>query len=204
MPLLSVDPDQARRDAARILRDRRYRHDPAPRPLRKPLEWLGDRLRGIGNAIADVFRAVPGPTWLAAAAAIVLVAVAVVWWLVRTHRSSGTRDAAGSASKRAATAHDDPAALEREADDAERAGDLERALRLRFRAGLLRLDARGAIRYRPSLTTGEVRRLLGSATFDDLAARFEQVAYGREPAEPGDVAAARSNWPRVVEDASRQ
>ena len=39
---------------------------------------------------------------------------------------------------------------------------LDRAVRLRFRAGLLRLGDRGAIRYRPSVTTGEVRRTLGS------------------------------------------
>ena len=39
---------------------------------------------------------------------------------------------------------DDPAVLEREADEAERGGAFERAVRLRFRAGVLRLDARGA------------------------------------------------------------
>jgi hypothetical protein len=59
-------------------------------------------------------------------------------------------------------AREDPDALERQADDEERAGRFDIALRLRFRAGLLRLDRRGAIRYRPSLTTDEVRRALGS------------------------------------------
>jgi hypothetical protein len=199
----AVDPDQARRDAQEILRDRRFRDDPAPRPLRGPLEWLGDRLRGIGSAIADAFRAVPGPTWAAVATVVVLAVVALVWWLVRANRTTlrtdGTRVHGG-----AAIPQEDPAALEREADDAERDGDLDRALRLRFRAGLLRLDQRGVIRYRPSLTTGEVRRALGSDTFDTLAARFEEVVYGEEPAAPGDVASAREEWPRVLEDAVRR
>ena len=202
MRLDRVDPDRARHDAADILRDRRFRHDPAPRPLRGPLEWLGDRLRSVGNGVADAFRAVPGPTWVSVAFAAVLAIVALVVWLVRAQGISPAASArAGSA--RDAT-RENPATLEREADAAERNGDLERALRLRFRAGLLRLDERGAIRYRPSLTTGEVRRLLGSETFDDLAARFEQVTYGREPAEPDDLASARSNWPRVVENALRR
>ena len=98
------------------------------------------------------------------------------------------------------TSPDDPAALEREADEAERAGDLERAVRLRFRAGLLRLGDRGAIEYRPSLTTSEVHARLGSETFDHLAETFNEVAYGGHPAEPPDVAAARTGWPRVVDE----
>ena len=71
------------------------------------------------------------------------------------------------ARRRARTVADereDPDALEREADAAERDGDLDRAVRLRFRAGLLRLGDRGAIHYRPSVTTGEVRRTLDSRT----------------------------------------
>ncbi len=99
---------------------------------------------------------------------------------------------------------EDPAAYEREADSAEAAGDLERAVRLRFRAGLLRLGQRGVIRYRPSLTTNEVRRLLGSETFDDLATRFEEVAYGGRDAEAADVRVARESWPRVLDDARRR
>jgi Domain of unknown function (DUF4129) len=204
MRVEQVDPSRAREDAADILGDRRFRSDPAPRPFRGPLEWLGDRLRDLRDVFLDVVRAVPGPTWLAIALLVIALAAAIVVWLVRVHRVRGGIGALASAATGRAARRDDPAALEHEADDAERAGDFERALRLRFRAGLLRLDQRGAIRYRPSLTTGEVRRLLGSDAFDDLAARFEEVAYGRAPAEPADVASARANWPRVLEDASRR
>ena len=98
---------------------------------------------------------------------------------------------------------EDPAELERAAEAAERAGQLDVAVRLRFRAGLLRLGTRGAIHYRPSVTTNEVRRVLGSETFDELARTFDAVAYGGRDAEPPDVDAARREWPRVVAGAGK-
>ena len=51
-------------------------------------------------------------------------------------------------------------------------------MRLRFRAGLLRLDARELIEYRPSLTTGEVAETIVSPTFDRIGADFDEIAYG--------------------------
>jgi hypothetical protein len=104
----------------------------------------------------------------------------------------------------AAEESEDPDALERAADEAERDGDLARAVRLRFRAGLLRLGDRGAITYRPSVTTGEVRRTLGSARFDELAGTFEAVTYGGRPADRPDVDSARREWPRVLEESSQR
>ena len=62
-----------------------------------------------------------------------------------------------------------PAELERRALEAERAGDLDGAVRLRFAAGLLRLDAIHAIDLRPSLTSGAVGRILRSERYDELA-----------------------------------
>src|SRR5262249_16511503 len=99
---------------------------------------------------------------------------------------------------------EDPDALERAADEAERDGDLDRAVRLRFRAGLLRLGDRGAIAYRPSVTTGGIRRVLGSRTFDELAQTFEAVTYGGQAAQHPDVDAARREWPRVLEETKRR
>ena len=43
----AVDPDSARADVRDILDDRRFRSDPAPRPFRGPLRWLGDRLEPV-------------------------------------------------------------------------------------------------------------------------------------------------------------
>ena len=196
---VAVDPDLAREDVRAILDDRRFRDDPAPRPFRGPLEWLGDRLATVGGWISDVFDFVPWFVWLTIGIGAV---AAAVWWILR--RVQHTRAARASTSRRAqGPDREDPAALERAADDAERRGDYERAVRLRFRAGLLRLGDRGAVEYRPSLTTSEARALVGSETFDQLAGTFEEIAYGGVPAEPPDAAEARANWPKVVKASRR-
>src|SRR5207245_5848854 len=109
----------------------------------------------------------------------------------------------GGGRRHAALEHVDPGRLERNADAAERQGDLDLALRLRFRAGLLRLDRKGAIRFRPSITSGQVARQLRLRDFDDLAIRFDAVAYGGRHASATDVGSARAKWPRVVEQAGR-
>jgi Domain of unknown function (DUF4129) len=191
---MQVDPDAARGDVRQILDDGRFRSDPAPRPFRGPLRWLGERLDTVGRFFADAFGVVPWFVWIVAG---LLVAALVLATALRRGRRVRHR-AVASAHGAGIGPREDPSTLEAEADRAEQHGDLERAVRLRFRAGLLRLHDRGMIDYRPSLTTSELRALLGSDTFDELARTFEQIAYGRRPARPLDVAAARAGWPRVV------
>ena len=151
------------------------------------LDWLGDRAARLRRRLAR------RPA-----------ARRALGRLDRARRAAGRR---GSRGRRAAVPHraacapprpsgaraaardEDPRALDRRADAAEAAGDLEAALRLRFRAGLLRLDARGAIEFRPSISTYEVRRTLHSDDFDALAATFDDVVYG------GRAAARRRTSP---------
>jgi hypothetical protein len=198
----TVDPDTARREAQHILSDGRFKSSSTPRPLRGPLQWLGDRLESVFGPIERFLARIPAVIWWIAAATLVAF---VVWMIVRVRqRRVASAPNGGKRRGPARDAPEDPDALEREADEAERAGDLERAVRLRFRAGLLRLGDRGAIRYRPSVTTGEVRRTLRSARFDDLAGTFEEVTYGGRSADPPDVAAARREWPNVLEESGRR
>jgi hypothetical protein len=197
-----VDPDQQRAIARDILNDRRFHRSPAPQPLRGPLQWLGDRLRNVYDAAVSALRALPGPTWVAVALLALVVVALAVSVLARSQRAGGLFG--GSIGSARSARPEDPATLERAADEAERAGDYADALRLRFRAGLLRLDEHGAIRYRPSLTTVEVRRVLGDETFDDLASRFEEVAYGGDEAAASDVTAARSGWRHVLDTVARR
>ena len=96
-----------------------------------------------------------------------------------------------------------PEELDRRAEEAERRGQLADALRLRFRAGLLRLDGLGAIDLRPGLTNAAAARLLGSRRFDRLTVDFDEVVYGGRRATSGDVALSRAEWPRVLEEARR-
>jgi hypothetical protein len=193
----AVDPDTARREAQHILSDGRFKSSSTPRPLRGPLQWIADRLDPIGRFFADV----PALVWWIVAAAV----IAFIVWMILRVRQRRVADAPLDGKRRALGAVDENAdALEQEAEEAERAGDLERAVRLRFRAGLLRLGDRGAIRYRPSVTTGEVRRSLRSSRFDGLAGTFEEVTYGGRVADPPDVDAARREWPRVLEESGRR
>jgi hypothetical protein len=195
-----VDPDAARDQARDILGQRRYQPADVPRPFEGVLEWLGDRLRPIGDFFDRLLSSWPGRLALLAG---LIALVGVVTTAIARRRSRGVSAGGGRARRRAGEESLDPVQLERDADAAERRGDLDLALRLRFRAGLLRLDAAGAIRFRPSLTSGEVRRALHQRTFDDLALTFDEVAYGGRRASAGDVGTARDDWPRVLADARR-
>jgi len=196
----ALDPDSARDVARDILGRRQFRSSHTPRPLRTPLNWLGDRLTGIGHWFGRVFSHVPSALLLLLALAAVALAFVFITARVRAHRGSPVRATHHHADGAEA---EDPAELERAADAAERAGELDVAVRLRFRAGLLRLGQRGAIDYRPSVTTNEVRGVLGSETFDELARTFDAVAYGGRDAAAPDVDAARREWPRVVAGAAK-
>jgi hypothetical protein len=204
----SVDPASARDEARRILAGRRYRGAPVPRPLHGILRWLGDRLSPITHWIGDRFSWLPswaGP-WLEGVAIIVVVAViaAFVRYLV-VARARAARLGTDSVGSRVNGRGEDPDALEAAARDAEARGDLALAVRLRFRAGLLRLDRDAhAISYRPSTPTAEVRAELASPSFDELADTFEDIAYGSAPAAATDGEDARREWPRVVAAAKRR
>ena len=193
----------ARRDAHEILEGDRYQDSELPRPFRGALRWIGERLepvfgpigRGIGAVATDPIGA------LLIGAAVVLTAVFVSTRLIAA-RGRNLEQASPGGSR--SVAETDPAELERQAAEAEASGDLDLAVRLRFQAGLLRLDRRGVLSYRPSLLNGDVALRLHSPTFDELAHDFDEVAYGGRAASASDVAAARDGWPRVLEEASRR
>jgi hypothetical protein len=197
----AVDPDSARGVARDILGRRQFRSSHTPRPLRKPLSWLGDRLTGVTHWFGRVLSHIPAALLFVFALVAVALAVAFITTKIRANRGSADLRTRGRDEHGAGA--EDPAELERAADAAERAGELDVAVRLRFRAGLLRLGARGAIRYRPSVTTNEVRGVLGSEAFDELARTFDEVAYGGRDAGAPDVDAARREWPRVVAGAAK-
>ncbi len=199
----AVDPDAARRAAEDILADERFHPRRGPRPFagffRRLGEVLVDPILRFVRAIGDAFPDVGSVPWLLLAAGVVVAAA------VLTVRLSATRGARSLAGRRGMDRDEeglDPDELERRAGEAEARGQLEAALRLRFRAGLLRLADAGAIRLRPGLTNAAVSGTLRSAPFDRLAGDFDEVAYGGRPATPDDITAARSGWPAVL-DAAR-
>jgi hypothetical protein len=198
----ATDSTAARERAAAILRDRRFHGGPGPRPLHGVFTAIGEAAKAvidpIGRLLHRIGNGFPGGApvfWLLLAGLVIAAAAALTSRSVRRRAAAVERlrgEAVGGPGGKS------PDALEREADEAERAGDLEHAVRLRFRAGLLRLDLAHAIDFRPSITTTEVSGALHSPAFDELALTFEEVAYGGRPAAPPDVDAAKREWPALL------
>jgi hypothetical protein len=194
-----VTPAEARAEAHRILAERRFNGTSIPRPLHGVLHWIGRHLHFLERLWTWSANLVGGRDVLWSIVGAVIVAVAA-WVLARLARRRGRADRVAAA--RAAAEHGmDPDELERLAVEAEHRGDLEIALRLRFRAGLLRLAQARVLPGRPSLRTFEARRVLRNPRFDRLARDFDEVVYGRRPARAEDLAAAREEWPHVLGDA---
>jgi uncharacterized RDD family membrane protein YckC len=159
------DPAAARAAARDVLSDGDFTRREPPRPFRSLFERLGDL---VDDLITGVDVALPGGVGIAAAALAVLVLL-------------GARPVA-----------DDPVALERAAREAEAAGDHEQAVRLRFRAGLLRLGAARALTYDVAFEV-----LGGGRTPGKRAAHLRVL---RADGRPVDLAAsAIRNLVRLVE-----
>ena len=195
---------RAREQAREVLAQRRFQPAPVPAPLRGVRERIGEALRSLGRPFEDAFRWIadrlPGgsPVLFAVLCAGVLLMAAAIATRAAARRTGG---ATGRAAARAEYEQVSAATLCRQADDAERAGDLDGALRLRFRAGLVDLDSRELIELRPALTNHELLRAVPSPTLAELVDGFEAVAYGGRPAAAGDLRTARDGWPRVAAEA---
>ena len=183
---------QARQSAELILAGRRFQDSLVTNPLQRGLQTLG---RWLG----DLATAAPGGPpvfWLVVGTIVLLLAAVGARRTMRRLEPTGHARATLRGDTR-----EDPAALERDADDAEAKGAFADSVRLRFRAGLLRLSS---IDYRASLLTGDVARRLRSPQFEALAASFDRIAYGGAPAGPADAEAAREGWKRVLAEPQRR
>jgi len=199
-------PGAARESAREVLSEGRFRERSLPRPLHGVFAWIGDQLEPIWRWIADRFNGVAGglpggrATLWALLAGIILAATALLAIRVSARRQSAVGGPAGAART---GEHVSPARLLTEAARAEARGDLDEALRLRFRAGLLDLDRRELIVLRPALTNRELLGAVPSQTLGGIVADFESVAYGGRQAEDEDLELARDGWPRVPEEAAK-
>lgn len=197
-----VASEEARADAERVLEGRRFQPSRVPRPFAGILRALGRWLKPVADPVGRLWSRIADsiPAQIALVVVVFLVAAVISLRLVgrRSPRALARARSIGVDAEGL-----DPDTLERDATSAERAGDLDRAVRLRFVAGILRLDRAGAISYRSSMTTGQLSSTLRSASFAELAAAFDEIAYGGRPAREPDVETARANWPRVLQEARR-
>ena len=201
----SPPSDTAAARAREVLDDRRFKPSPVPRPFQGLLRKLGEWLRPVTDALTKIFDAiaqrVPGgdaALWTIIAGVVVGVAFVV---FSRAARRRTTLISQRTRFRRSREL--DPGVLEKDAAAAERSGDHEKAIRLLFKAGLLRLSAMDRIEFRPSITTSEVAESLHSRAFEDLARVFDEVVYGRRPPGAGEVVRSRRGWEIVLGDRER-
>lgn len=203
-PTDAADPPTAREAARNILDDDEFTRARLPRPLKGLLEWIADALSPVTDVLetvfANAFSRVLFVAVLLGGGALFLVMLARRRLRPPTEKLGSDGGSIGHELLRL-----DPAELDRLAVEAGRAGAYDREIRLRFVAGLLRLERAGRIRaaaVSPSLT---LRGELANPTFDQLAASFDEVAYGDRPATEADAAAARAAWATLVgESGSRR
>lgn len=192
----------ASQEAASILEGRRFQEPDVPRPFAGILRTIGGWLEPLSGPLDRLWERVADSI----SAQLVIAGLVFAGALLLSMRLVGRRGAQAVRRSRPIGGEAgglDPGRLERDADAAERAGDLDHAVRLRFVAGVLRLDRAGVITYRSSLTTGQLKATVGSPSFAQLAGAFDEIAYGGRRAEASDVDAAKQTWPRVLAEAGR-
>jgi hypothetical protein len=162
---------------------------PAPSPIR---EWLGRLWRSFLEILDRLFPDLPrhGESALGWVfiAVLVLTAVAILAHLANAYygvwRGRERRSTALAAGPAAGRGPRSAAEWEAEARRAAAEGRLREAALALYQALLLRLDARGAVRYDPAKTPGDYRReALGHAEasrlLEGFLRGFEPVAFGR-------------------------
>jgi hypothetical protein len=206
--LAAAAPDAARHLARSILSEGRFHQPSFPRPLHGVLrafgEGLGAPVRGLEDAVDAVGALVPGGVVVVWIVLALLLAGATALLVARhSRRTLSGGEAVAGASTGMGERLERASELVAAAEAAERDGRLADAVRLRFRAGLVRLAERGTIAAARSTPTAEVSRVLASPRFDALAHRFDEIAYGDAAPEPEDVEAARREWPAVLSGSDR-
>jgi hypothetical protein len=200
----------ARQQARDILSNPPFRTTPSrtPRPLAGVLHALGRALnwafgrparwlyRHVLLHIGHGFKLAFGGWWVVVVGVLALaLGVAVGVLIVRRRARISARE---TESASITTTTDDPDDIDGRAAAAESAGDHETAVRLRFRAGLVRLQRSGIIVNQSAQTGRQLSATLRSPTFDALAGRHELIVYARDPATPADSTTAREAWARVL------
>lgn len=195
------DPTEAAGIAADVLSEPRFRLERTwMERLTGFLQELWLRLLDLTARLAEL---VGGPVVLAIIVLGLIVGTAVLVTLNLGKRRARTV-ADRIRREREAVRGVGPEELERQAATAAGNGDHGLAVRLLFRAGLVRLDRQGAIDLRPGMTSGQVGAALtghgagNRATFARLADRFDQIVYGGAVAGPDDTDETRRAWAELL------
>ena len=187
----AVDSDRLRAEAERILSQAKYRVETTT--SERFSAWMRDLWFRFLDFLDSVAGLVGGPLVLGSILVVTVVAVSML--IARNLGKRRAREMEQQIRREHALARGvDPGVLEEAADRAAGRGEIGEAVRLRFRAGLLRLDEAGLIKFRPGLTSAEITEELQSPLFESLAVRFDEIVYGRQPATREDYGTAQNGW----------
>ena len=188
LPIPETGPDEARRDAERILADFEWDVPDGDE------SWLQSLARTIGNVIESVVGALFGSglltfvAWALIAGAVVALVVLV---LRRRRRPAKVAPTVRTTSLEASRS---PDAWRSEAEELEARGEWKLGLRARYRALVSRLIHDRHLRDIPGRTTGEFRIELAASlpvaahAFDRATDLFERAWYGDRPTGPAEAA----------------
>ena len=204
----AVDTSAARDAAREILGRREFRPEGSPKPLEGVVTWIGDRLNGIAEGIGDffsglfkpLFELLPGMWGLVLGIVLCVGIAAFVIWLVSRNVVRAPKIAATGSNGAAPDV--DPNELEAAAQRAEREEQFDLAIRLRYRAGLIRLDRAGVIELQPWNTAAVLTRKVGSPRFDRITDTFEAITYGGRAATGTQVNTVRAEWSTLLTEVS--
>jgi hypothetical protein len=187
----TVESDRLRAEAEQILSQAKYRVETTN--SERVSAWIRDLWFRFLDFLDSVAGLVGGPIVLGSILVVTVVVVSVL--IARNLGKRRAREMDQRIRREHALARGaDPSVLEEAADLAAERGDIGEAVRLRFRAGLLRLDEAGLIRFRPGLTSAEITDLLQSPVFQGLAVRFDEIVYGHQSATAEDYQSAQNGW----------
>jgi len=192
------------RDVAhQILTDPRFALA-AKRPGEKSwLEYLYDALRDLWHKLTDPLNRLTGNprlTTIIGYAVLVVIAVLLAIVFVRFGaRFAAKRTVRSARAVAAAAALDtDARSLLARALDAASAGRHHEAAALLWASALRALDEHGRVRFDPSRTPGEWRRVVRDASFDAFARDAVDALFGERGADAALVARMRDAYDRVV------
>lgn len=199
LPATFPDAETIRRTAAEVVQRADYRLQPESRADEVFLSLILNGLQLIISAFRSLFYLVEGlPEWLQWVVIVGLVLVVLVisghmfYSLFMLFRSTRQRD---SATLTLPTVVLDPAKLERQADDAAARGDSSLAVRLLFRACLLRLEKAESRKLRSGTTNREVlRRHRQAPVYEPMKVFVEIIEnkwYGMGECSAGDYQTCR-------------
>lgn len=155
--------------------------------------WLVERLKPVFDFLGNLFRI----TWdispvlaIGMITLLVILLVVLIGHIGYAFRHAIRKRTNSSRLEPAATKHLDPRALESEAAEAAQRQDYIRAIRLLFRASLLRIEQAGKRNSRPGITNREyLRRYRDTAAYDALKLLVDTIDdkwYGYAVCDQGD------------------